>query len=416
MGSKKRKKRKARPKSKSRPKRKLAARGSRPPAHERLRTKLFDFLDSEDGEAIRDTELTGHWLELELPLRWASVSYGIPDEDGRTALDRAVESGRLDAQELAVAREIQEGWVSCFRIENVERDVGFTLMDTLRRKRLHVQERMLTHQAERDGLLVSWIRNRTDHIEFEGAGMYVPPRLAEQFAVLFKEIRDRIPASVGWRTRLAEASLYAGRLLFELWQPPQPDLVTTDGDTWTASTAHYAIHDRARVERELEKLLKKGVDDYLWLEGESVRGVVEVRGKAMVVRCFSKSRLDELRGMLESALGDAVAYRASSFEDPLSDANRDRATADRAPAKRPNVDDPEVKAALHRIVVRQLLQTMDEVIPMFGDTPRRLVKTKQGREQMRRWLERQEEMLQQTMGGVDIGEVWEYLGLQRPTS
>lgn len=407
MGSKKRKKRKGRPK------RKLAERGSRPPAHERLRTKVFDFLDSEDGEAIGDTELTGHWREIELPLRWASVSYGIPDEDGLTALDRAVESGRLDAQELAVAREIQDGWVSCFRIEDVEHDVGFTLMDTLRRKRLHVQERMLTHQAERDALLVSWIRKRTDHIEFEGAGMYVPPRLAEQFAVLFKEIRDRIPASVGWRTRLAETSLYAGRLLFELWEPPQHDLVTTDGETLTTSTAHYAVRDRARVERELEKRFEKGVDDYIWLEGESVRGVVELRAKAMVLRCLSKSRLDELREMLESALGDAVVYRASSFEDPLSDANRDRAPA-RAPAELPDLDDPEVREAVHRTVVRKLMQTMDEVIPMFGETPRRLVKTKQGREQMRRWLERQEEMLQQTMGDVDIGEVWEYLGLNRP--
>ncbi len=385
----------------------------------RLRDELLRIVAEEEvfDELLESLELGhGEFPDHLAPLAYAYCQLGAPvDDDGLTALELYTLHGNPPEDERAVIRALSRGWFSLFEVRHVFLDEKLVVMDTLRRKKLEITERLATRGLVVGDLLAGWIMIDDDSVvTLEGGLVRVPAMLAEPVIAFAKRARDdlrsRFPKVDGSvRLGLLPPSILAA--LLDLYAaPPMPELRNTDDQALSFRSAHYRFDDRAAVHAALSRAFEDlGDGEFQRLNDAGfVVGRLELRKNRLVVHANSAERLDALGAELEELLGEHVTHAVNAIDGPPNFEAQDERNG---PIELP----PEMQREIATMMLQRLRKTLDEPLPMHsGKTLRQLSRTKTGRADATNWLREQERLLRSNpqLELLDMRPLWEELGLE----
>lgn len=330
--------------------------------------------------------------EWEIDLATAHAYFGRRDATGKLLLDHflAARGRGLGRGEIAAVTALRHAWFSMFAIVAVRRNVGFTARDLLTDETFEVTEVAATQTLRAGGCILAWMMKVGDHVELAGALCEVPDgSRADARAAIEKP--GVSPSALSW------AALRAIRTA----PKRMPTLQTTDGEGLMFCKAHFAVRDEDAVFERLHDhadLAREG-DVFTWLARHTVLGTIRLADGELVLETMSRERLTRGKELLSETLGDLVTHRIDSLTDV------EAAMRDAPPSREGPEVAPEAVAAYLRDYYRRWL---DESIPALGGkTPRKAVKTKQGRAQVEALLADLEPQAEQ----IDLAGLRRELGL-----
>jgi hypothetical protein len=259
-------------------------------------------------------------------------------------------------------------------------------------------------------------------VTVDGVGMIVglsayaiPPRYKPKLLELRREMRRKNPVNFDSITRWeAEIRKYYLEIDRALFSPPQ--LCNTDGDPLEF---HKLVFDLDSAEdvfvklaslcitetaEDLRRSAKKDADGHIlraeifWSReghkmsramGNTLLGNILIEPRRLTVTVNSGERAAVIRREIESRL-DGARFRLDEIQDTramMEGSSARSAGARKGSEKNLLMQNPEVRRQLADIIHRQWEGWIDEKIPALGGrTPRRMVKTKEGRESVQALL------------------------------
>jgi hypothetical protein len=363
----------------------------------------------------------------------AYLYYGYRDADGQRVIDHflAARGRGMSRGEVAATVALQHAWASLFEVTSVQTGIGLDLRDLLSGETIHVREVSATGHLKKWDVLFAWVMAFPDHMELTGAACFVPrphlDRVRRALDVELARARRERPG-VADRELVGPIAWAPVRALREALRDfKMPKMQTTDGEDLLLCTAHFAIQDAAAVRDRLATAPDFESDDdgdYTWLnrEGNAVMGPgpvtlgrVRIADGELVLETMSRERIERGKRLIESMLGELVAHRIDSIQDPES-AMREHKGSDRE-------DADEIPEDVQREVVGQYLRDhyrrwLDDPLPaLAGKSPRKAARTKRGRAQADALLKEIENGSIGMPGGdaVDFAGMRRELGLEAPT-
>lgn len=407
---------------------------------ERLRVKLMELADSSGRmaharESICEELGVGQISDLTQGSQYlflAQCMYGALDGKGRTALDEYAASDAVRADEKPDIAALQRGWFSLFRVERVELNEGFVVMDALRRKRLRILDRSATRSLSVGMVLAGWImQDVAGTTRLEGAVITLPWLAQDGIIDASKEALDALRREYRELSATQRLGMLPCFIIVATEKARShlalPELQNTSGDRIVFSKTRYRVRDQRVVvemlERQFQRESSAGDMDsndqktktrtYSWLsEDDTLYGTLTLSGGVLAVSTNSVERLKELKERLESQLGAALAPGLDSFEGEA--ALREKLTNE-GPGAPPMELSKEMKVAIAEQIGRRLMKTLDEPIAKFsGKTLRQLARGKKSRADAVNWLREQERMFRANpqLDEVDLRPLWRELGLE----
>lgn len=347
--------------------------------------------------------------------------YGQLDVSGRSALDiLATDRTALSEPEREAVEELLDGWFSVFEVRRVKVDEGLQARDILLKRDLWITEKAATRQLQLGDLLFGWLTVKGDLTRLEGGLGHVPANLAKPFIASIRRRRSTIARkhpNLDWKKQHGLLALPAMELLARLYaDAPVPQLVNAAGEEVVFSEARYSVSDRARVAKILGTTFEAHAPGtYVWLDGSSLAGKLELKERELWVQCDSRERLQTLKIRLNELLGDTLTHRADAYEDPTVSVQRARKSGERPAPRGPAPELPkEVAAQLQAMMLARMRDWLDEPIPMLGGkTPRQAARTERGRDDVTLMLIHQQQLFDRGPGlpKIDLTEIWHSLGL-----
>lgn len=231
------------------------------------------------------------------------------------------------------------------------------------------------------------------------------------------------------------APLFTAAFLFthlpEALEPQLPQVTNTDGEDMVFHELRFPVAagiTQAQVAKAIDRLPDlsgDGAKRWVWLasqkkgrnvapvEGGTILGTLELRGKALVLEVNSAERAARGAAMISKAAGGLLRPPLMAIQtfDQAMAAHRERASPPQGEIP------PEVaREVVHAQMDRHYRETLDQPIPALnGKTPRQAVKTADGRNLVVDWLTLLETGTARAdagaMAGYDFGWMWEELGL-----
>ncbi|HWO40226.1 MAG TPA: SEC-C domain-containing protein [Candidatus Eisenbacteria bacterium] len=349
--------------------------------------------------------------------------------DQRTVLDLFLEreGTKLNPGERRYLEGMKDSHLRLYEILDVRAEEGFEVRDLWENRTLWVRERIGTRQLVRWDLPVGRLGKAPDGENIFEAVPYVFPAAVKE--PLLRSLRkahrlygEEVPggSTAGFFKTI-------GPVLHEWWIQevvlrPAPKLVTPEGDPVILANAVFDLFDSRRVRELLHN--HPAIDDdgggsYGWNEpaGNLRRslGAIRIDQDRLILETVSKSRAERGRDFLERLLGDAVRFRATTYEDIHR--AMERATPSR---KR---EQAAVPAAVQAQVVGEFYEQhyrawMNEPVPALGNrTPRHAAKLKSVRPKLiallKEFESRSERRKRAGEPAYDFAWMWEELGLKR---
>ena len=131
------------------------------------------------------------WSEAERTMAEAYAAYGHLDEQGRTALEVALDTdrGRIGPMHRAQLESVRAGWFSVFVITSIHNGTVLKLRDILRGRRLVVVEKCARPGMAVGDVLAGWVSVEADGIaRLEGAFTHVSMPMASKFLSAMRHI------------------------------------------------------------------------------------------------------------------------------------------------------------------------------------------------------------------------------------
>lgn len=402
--------------------------------------------DGEAREAMGLAESETAYLE------WFAFDFRLMS--GATVVEDflARERRGLRSGEVRYLERMRLSHLRLYEIARVWPEEGLDLVDVWTKKRVRVRERLGTRQLVQWDLLAARVLLGPSGVPvLDGLPCLYPAMAREE---ILKRLRQ---AQRDFRRRVPGGDLTAfskmhGMLFHHLWLDhvalrPSPKLVTAEGDDVLLARVVFDVKDPGSVEAALASrpdFARQDDGSYVWLEaGDVVRrpstrrtgntvqftstrlepgeagrrclGTVVLGGERLVFEATSKPRAEGGRAMIEALAGDAVTYRATSYED-IEQALK------RRPAEAPRDSDvpPHVAAALTgQVYAAHYRKWLDEPLPALGGrTPREATRLKSARPKLLSLLKAMENLSERERRegrpAHDFGWMWEELGLDRP--
>lgn len=330
----------------------------------------------------------------------------------RAELYAEAHSSRLDALEKRLIESINRKPYSFWEVVDVDKGKGMTLQDVLKESRIQVQERTGSEYVQPGDLLFGRA------VSVDSVGMFIglsatriPIGRKPEIIQLRKRLR-RGRSTVTDET-LNDWALEIRELYFDIDQSlhSKPQLTNTDGhpmefhrlvyDLSSADAAFEKLRDLC-VTMEPEELLDDATRDDA---GRIVRveipwdrrghkaspgmpntilGRIVIDGHRLTAEVNSAERADALRHEIDVRLGDDVRFKLDEIQD--LDAMMDRHEAGGAEGQTSKdheelMQHPEVQAQVAEMISKHWESWVDQNIPALGGkTPRKAVKTTDGRE------------------------------------
>lgn len=408
--------------------------------------------------ALEEFEIDQDGLADLLGEQWSGVLWGCGFED---FLGQHYEDGnivdlylkRRGWKETALNRAyftaLRDAPVSLYEVSEVQPGTSMVLRDMLSDAApVTVHEKSATRTLKQwDRIAVRVVPERDHHVI---SGALLPFR-PEAVDFLFAGLRDALKLKKRDALRLTRDQLLGCAPIFtSAWlfieidralTPAQPQFTNSDGDDVLFHDLRYplasGITQKAVAERldRVKGFLPEGPKFWNWLaarkgrggkagggimldtqmEGATVLGSVELKGKALLVTVNSAERAAKVQTLIGAAAGDLLRAPLTTIrtvEQVRADQRRDgpREAADEIP--------PEIARQLMRDHLdKHYRETLDAPIPALGGkSPRQAVRTAAGREKVIDWLK----MLENRSAGhgegpiaeYDFGWMWVELGLQ----
>jgi hypothetical protein len=196
--------------------------------------------------------------------------------------------------------------------------------------------------------------------------------------------------------------------------------MTGDGEPFVFARVFFDLADRDAVTKKLaerDDIVDQDDGSYVWLEtaGGFQRsvGAIVLEKDRLVFETTSKKRAERGREFLLELLGDAVRFRAISYEDVSQALKRQPKEA----KSQPDEISPEVKAeVLGQFYEEHYRKWLDEPVPALGNrTPRHAAGLKTVRPKLIALLKEfeggSERQRRSGEAAYDFGWMWEELGL-----
>lgn len=231
------------------------------------------------------------------------------------------------------------------------------------------------------------------------------------------------------------APLFTATFLFthlpEALEPQLPQVANTDGEDLVFHELRFPVMagiTQAQVAEAINRLPDLSADGakrWLWLapqkkrrnvapvEGGTILGTLELRGKALVLEVNSAEWAARGAAMISKATGNLLRSPLMAIHtfDQAMAAHREK-----APYPQAEIPPEVAREVVHAQMDRHYRETLDQPIPALnGKTPRQAVKTADGRNLVVDWLTLLETGTARAdagaMAGYDFGWMWEELGL-----
>lgn len=422
------------------------------------RERLQDVVAEHLMPALEEFEIDHDGLADLLGEQWSGVLWGCGFED---FLGQDYEDGnivdlylkRRGWKETALNRAyftaLRDAPVSLYEVSDVQPGTSMVLRDLLSDAApITVSEKSATRTLKQwDRIAVRVVPERDHHVI---SGALLPFR-AEAVDFLFAGLRDALKLKKRDALRISRDQLMGCAPIFtSAWlfieidralTPAQPQFTNSDGDDVLFHDLRYplasGITQKAVAERldRVKGFLPEGPKFWNWLaarkgrggeagggimldtqmEGATVLGSVELKGKTLLVTVKSAERAAKVQTLIGAAAGDLLRAPLTTIrtvEQVRADQRRDgpHEAADEIP--------PEIARQLMRDHLdKHYRETLDAPIPALGGkSPRQAVRKAAGREKVIDWLK----MLENRSAGhgegpiakYDFGWMWVELGLQ----
>ncbi|WBU58482.1 hypothetical protein [Paracoccus sediminicola] len=410
------------------------------------RERLQDVVAEHLIPALEEFELDQEGLADLLGEQWTGVLWGCGFED---FLGQRYEDGnivdlylkRRGWKETALNRAyfaaLRDAPVSLYEVSNVQPGTSMTLRDLLSDAApVTVKEISATRTLKQwDRIAVRVVPEREHHVI---SGALLPFR-AETVDFLFSGLRDALKLKKRDALRLTRDQLLTCAPIFTTaWlfieidralTPAQPQFTNSDGDDVLFHDLRYlfasGVTQRAVAERldRVKGFLPQGPKLWSWLaerkgrggkagygimldtqmEGVTVLGSMELKGKALLVTVNSTERADKVRKLIRDAAGDLLRSHLTTIrtvDQMRADQQRDR------PSEEVEEIPPDIARQLMRDHMdKHYRETLDAPIPALGSkSPRQAVHTAAGREKVIDWLK----LLENHSARHDEGPITEY--------
>lgn len=410
------------------------------------RERLQDVVAEHLIPALEEFELDQEGLADLLGEQWTGVLWGCGFED---FLGQRYEDGnivdlylkRRGWKETALNRAyfaaLRDAPVSLYEVSNVQPGTSMTLRDLLSDAApVTVKEISATRTLKQwDRIAVRVVPEREHHVI---SGALLPFR-AETVDFLISGLRDALKLKKRDALRLTRDQLLTCAPIFTTaWlfieidralTPAQPQFTNSDGDDVLFHDLRYlfasGVTQRAVAERldRVKGFLPQGPKLWSWLaerkgrggkagygimldtqmEGVTVLGSMELKGKALLVTVNSTERADKVRKLIRDAAGDLLRSHLTTIrtvDQMRADQQRDR------PSEEVEEIPPDIARQLMRDHMdKHYRETLDAPIPALGSkSPRQAVHTAAGREKVIDWLK----LLENHSARHDEGPITEY--------
>ena len=422
------------------------------------RERLQDVVAEHLMPALEDFEIDQDGLADLLGEQWSGVLWGCGFED---FLGQHYEDGnivdlylkRRGWKETALNRgyftALRDAPVSLYEVSDVEPGTSMVLRDLLSDAApVTVREKSATRTLKQwDRIAVRVVPQRDHHII---SGALLPFR-AGSVDFLFTGLRDALTLKKRDALRVTREQLMgcapiftAAWLFIEIDRaltPAQPQFTNSDGDNVLFHDLRFplasGVTQKAVAERldRVKGFLPEGPKFWNWLaarkgrggkaggglmldtqmEGATVMGSLELKGKTLLVTVNSAVRAAKVEALVTEACGELLKRPLTAIrtvEQMRSEHHEDR----------PRDGAEEIPPEIARQIMRDHLdkhyrETLDAPIPALGGkSPRQAVRSAAGREKVIDWLK----LLENRSAGrggdpiaeYDFGWMWVELGLQ----
>ena len=423
------------------------------------RERLQDVVAEHLMPALEEFEIDPDSLADLLGEQWSGVLWGCGFED---FLGQRYEDGnivdlylkRRGWKETALNRAyfgaLRDAPVSLYEVSEVQPGSSMVLRDLLSDAApVTVREKSATRTLKQwDRIAVRVVPERDHHVI---SGALLPFR-AEAVDFLFAGLRDALKLKKRDALRLTRDQLLGCAPIFtSAWlfieidralTPAQPQFTNSDGDDVLFHDLRYplasGVTQKAVAERldRVKGFLPEGPRFWNWLaarkrrsgkvggglmldtqmEGATVLGSLELKGKTLLVTVNSAERATKVQTLIGAAAGGLLKLPLTTIrtvDQMRADQRRDgpRDAADEIP--------PEIASQLMRDHLdKHYRETLDAPIPALDDkSPRQAVRTAAGCEKVIDWLKMLENRSaahgEGPIAEYDFGWMWAELGLQK---
>ena len=420
--------------------------------------RLQDVVAEHLMPALEEFEIDQDGLADLLGEQWVGVLWGCGFED---FLGQRYEDGnivdlylkRRGWKETVMNRDyfaaLRDAPVSLYEVTDVQPGTSMVLHDLLSDAApVTVREKSATRTLKQwDRISVRVVAERDHHVI---SGALLPFR-AETVDFLFAGLRDVLKLKKRDALRLTRDQLLGCAPIFtSAWlfveiaralTPVEPQFTNSDGDDVLFHDLRFPLTRGAKQQAVAERLdrvkgfLPEGPKFWNWLaprkkrggqagggimldtqmEGVTVLGSVELKGKTLLVAVNSAERAAKVEGLISAAVGDLLGRPLTTIR-----------TVKQMQAEQRRDGPREAAEEIPPEIARQLMQdhldkhyreTLDAPIPALGGkSPRQAVRTAAGRGKVIDWLK----MLENRSAGhregpiaeYDFGWMWEELGLR----
>ena len=382
---------------------------------------------------------------------------------------------REEAVHKAYMQAIRHSVLSLYEVSDIKPGESFLARDLIRGgEPVRVMERSATQT------LAPWERVAARLVEVRGRRMIAGPIMAfdndlsedviaqihEIAATLVDtaedlglgpELEDEVTRQ-GLPDLALQSSLQISAPLFtNLWllrslereeEPDLPELFNSDGDPLEFITMHYQLKPKV-TQKQIRAILNQAGDMspasakcWNWIEtsspsqakkqrkpkgrtflsnledGSTILGMLDLKGRKLVIEVNSRSRAERLQARLGALLPDLLSHQVTAHQT-VEQALDERQSAFEPIGTTTSEIPPEIEQEIMaELLDRHYRQTLDQPIEALGDkTPRQAVRTKSGRTQTVAWLKYLETMTarqnrDKEMAGYNFSWMWRELGIE----
>lgn len=382
--------------------------------------QILEFAD----ETGLDPDVVPELFEDEDQIYFPYLAYCAPS-GGRTLASRFEEARgwRLNPRQLGWLAAQRESWLSVWEIAGSDPGRSLDLVDLISGEKRTVQEvagsidvrkrwALLTRVVDFDGVSVL-VGNVADPLgPREAAGVVeiwrreTKPGRKKRIPIL-RQIESIVLLAELWDEALDDVYASAAR---------GPMITNTDGDEmlFTKEYWSFAPSDRDEIVRRVGALemseREHDSDRFVFLEGRSVLGVIDVADDELIVETTSLSRADEMKTLVGDTMGALASWKVRSHVDI---AELMRQAQNGAPPE-PEPADPEWDAVVREKKEEHYATWPDIPLPGLKDkTPRQAAKSKVGRKKLiplLKYIETGESSVPEEQR-YDVRKLWHALGI-----
>ncbi len=340
----------------------------------------------------RKGKVEAEQFEIESFVAWLLHDFR-PSSTGRTPMEAYLEShgAALPPAERALLESLREARFGLYEVERIEPGSGVHLHDLFGGDRMFLHDVSTSNSVARWDCLLTRIQFYEGRWIFPGNGTTLPRNLLEQFRAMVEEGSREAKQMPAEFVRANSHRLH--RDVKEMYDRSMANIrfVNREGEDVTFGKAEYEILDESRLTaalRAVEELeegdAKPGENPWFtWipqLGGEKrPMGHVEIDGGELRLEAMSRTRLQTLRGLIETHVRDLVRHRGDRYRT-IEEAKEELKQSGRA-AEPKAVVSPEARAAVARFIGAHYAHWADEHLPALGGkTPRQSLRTKAGRQ------------------------------------